>query len=117
MELVALPFHHRMAPPNFPLHKPGNSVVNRIGLAQRFSNVRMSKSVYLGTILTEKSRARTLTMTEAVSGGGVSLPPLDLTEDNIHLVLSEARIEVSFLFTVLPSSRLVRERNSEPVFN
>ncbi|KAG7573450.1 NIF system FeS cluster assembly NifU C-terminal [Arabidopsis suecica] len=100
MELVALPIHHRTTPPNCPPYKTGNQVVNRIGLALRFSNVRMRKPVYLGTILSEKSRARAraLTTAEAVSGGGVSLPPLDLTEDNIHLVLSEARIELAQLF-------------------
>ncbi|CAH8264568.1 unnamed protein product [Arabidopsis lyrata] len=98
MELVALPIHHRTGLSKFPPLKTGYPLVNRIGLALRFSNVRMRKPVYLGTILTKKSRARTLTTTEAVSGGGVSLPPLDLTEDNIHLVLSEARIELAQLF-------------------
>ncbi|AEC08795.1 putative Fe-S cluster assembly domain superfamily [Arabidopsis thaliana] len=98
MELVSLPIHHRTAPPNFPPLETGNPVANRIGQALRFSNVRMRKPAYLGTILSEKSRARTLTTAEAVSGSGVSLPPLDLTEDNIHLVLSEARIELAQLF-------------------
>ncbi|XP_010509920.1 PREDICTED: uncharacterized protein LOC104786259 [Camelina sativa] len=98
MGLVALPINHRTAPPDFSPHKTVNSVFNSIGLAVRFNNVKTRKPVYLGTILTEKSRARTLTTAEAVSGGGVSLPPLDLTEDNIHLVLSEARIELAQLF-------------------
>lgn len=110
MELVALPINHRTAPPKFPPHKTGNPIVNRIGLALRFSNVIMRKPVFLGTILSEKSRARALTTAEAVSGGGVSLPPLDLTEDNIQLVLSEARIEVSIFLTILANSRLVQER-------
>lgn len=98
MELVALPYHHRTSPPEFPPHITGNSVANRIGLALRFSNVRMRKSVSSGTILAEKSRARTLTTAEAVSGSGATLPPLDLTEDNIHLVLSDARVEVTVFF-------------------
>ncbi|EOA28023.1 hypothetical protein CARUB_v10024199mg [Capsella rubella] len=98
MELVALPINHRTAPPSFPPHKIWNPVSNRIVLAIRFNNVRMRKPVYLGTFLSEKPIARTLTTAEAVSGGGVSLPPLDLTEDNIHLVLSEARIELAQLF-------------------
>lgn len=108
MELVAFPYHHRMAPPDFPPHKTGKLV----GFPLRFRNVRMRKAVYLGTILAEKSRARTLTTVEAVSGGGAPLPPLDLTEDNIHLVLSEARVEVSFFSSsfCLANSRLVRER-------
>ncbi|XP_010469511.1 PREDICTED: uncharacterized protein LOC104749555 [Camelina sativa] len=98
MGLVALPINHRTAPPHFQPHKTVNSVSYCIGLALRFRNVSMRKPVYLGMILSEKSRARTLTTAEAVSGGGVSLPPLDLTEDNIHLVLSEARIELAQLF-------------------
>ncbi|KAL1206135.1 hypothetical protein V5N11_020360 [Cardamine amara subsp. amara] len=98
MELVAFPYHHRTALPDFLPHITGNLVANRIGLALRFSNVRMRKPVYLGTILAEKSRARTLTTAEAVSGSGATLPPLDLTEDNIHLVLSDARVELAQLF-------------------
>ncbi|CAH2059660.1 unnamed protein product [Thlaspi arvense] len=98
MEVVAFPYQHRTAPPDLPPHKTGKSVVNQIGLALRFRNVRMRKPTYEGTILTKKSRARTLTTAEAVSGGGVSLPPLDLTEDNIRLVLSEARVELAQLF-------------------
>ncbi|ESQ51907.1 hypothetical protein EUTSA_v10017331mg [Eutrema salsugineum] len=98
MEVVAFPYHHRTAPPSLQPNQTGNSLVNRNGLTLRFSNVRMRKLTYDGTTLAEKSRARTLTTVEAVSGGGVSLPPLDLTEDNIRLVLSEARIELAQLF-------------------
>ncbi|CAA7049449.1 unnamed protein product [Microthlaspi erraticum] len=98
MELVAFPYQHRTAPTEFPALKTGKLVVNRNGLGLRFSNVRTTKSTYGGMILAEKSRARTLTTVEAVSGGGVSLPPLDLTEDNIRLVLSDARVELAQLF-------------------
>lgn len=101
MELVVFPYHHRTAPPDFPQLKTGKLVVNRNGLALRFSYVRTTESTYGGMILAEKSRARTLTTTAAVSGGGVSLPPLDLTEDNIRLVLSDARVEVSIFFCPL----------------
>ncbi|KAF8108805.1 hypothetical protein N665_0104s0120 [Sinapis alba] len=58
----------------------------------------MTKLTYEGMILVETSRTRTLTTTKAVSGGGVSLPPLDLMEDNIRLVLSEASVELAQLF-------------------
>ncbi|KFK31077.1 hypothetical protein AALP_AA6G065200 [Arabis alpina] len=98
MELVAFPYHHRTAPPDFPPLKTGKSLVNRNGFTQQFNNVKMRKPVYLGTIFAEKSRTRTLTTVEAVSGAGTPLPPLDLTEDNIHLVLSEARVELAQLF-------------------
>uniref|UniRef100_A0A1J3D728 Uncharacterized protein n=1 Tax=Noccaea caerulescens TaxID=107243 RepID=A0A1J3D728_NOCCA len=98
MELVVFPYHHRTAPPDFPQLETGKLVVNRNGLALRFSNVRKTESTYGGMILAEKSIARTLTTTAAVSGGGVSLPPLDLTEDNIRLVLSDARVELAQLF-------------------
>ncbi|VVB07300.1 unnamed protein product [Arabis nemorensis] len=94
MELVAFPYHHRTAPPDFPPLKTGKLV----GLSLRFRNVRIRKTEYSGTIFTEKSKARTVTTVEAVTGAGTPLPPLDLTEDNIHLVLSEARVELAQLF-------------------
>lgn len=98
MEVVAFPYHHRTPPPDFASRETGKSAVNRSVLALRFRNVRMIKLTYEGMILAETPRARTLTTVKAVSGGGVSLPPLDLTEDNIRLVLSEARVEVRFFF-------------------
>ncbi|CAH8331473.1 unnamed protein product [Eruca vesicaria subsp. sativa] len=96
MEVVAFPYHHRTPPPDFPSRETGKLAVNRSVLPLRFSNVRMTKLTYEGIILTQKSRK--LTVVEAVSGGGVSLPPLDLTEDNIRLVLTEARVELAQLF-------------------
>ncbi|XP_022735020.1 uncharacterized protein LOC111288404 [Durio zibethinus] len=35
---------------------------------------------------------------EAAASGGVPLPPLDLTEENIELVLADARVELAQLF-------------------
>ncbi|KAF2567607.1 hypothetical protein F2Q68_00027876 [Brassica cretica] len=98
MEVVAFPYHHRTPPPDFASRETGKSAVNRSVLALRFRNVRMTKLTYEGMILAETPRARTPTTVKAVSGGGVSLPPLDLTEDNIRLVLSEARVELAQLF-------------------
>ncbi|KAJ0259865.1 Uncharacterized protein HA466_0061600 [Hirschfeldia incana] len=97
MEVVAFPHHHRTPPPDFPSRETGKPAVNRRSVvALRFRNVRMTKLTYEGIILTQKPR--TLTAVEAVSGGGASLPPLDLTEDNIRLVLTEARVELAQLF-------------------
>ncbi|CAN7061632.1 hypothetical protein IGI04_016506 [Brassica rapa subsp. trilocularis] len=98
MEVVAFPYHHRTPPPDFASRETGKSAVNRSVLALRFRYVRMTKLTYEGMILAETPRSRTLTTVKAVSGGGVSLPPLDLTEDNIRLVLSEARVELAQLF-------------------
>ncbi|KAJ4903486.1 hypothetical protein Rs2_17437 [Raphanus sativus] len=96
MEVVAFPYHHRTPLPDFPSRETGKPAVNRSVLALQFRNVGMTKLTYEGIILTQKSR--TLTAVGAVSGGGTSLPPLDLTEDNIRLVLTEARVELAQLF-------------------
>uniref|UniRef100_A0A2P2KKI5 Glycosyltransferase family 14 family protein n=1 Tax=Rhizophora mucronata TaxID=61149 RepID=A0A2P2KKI5_RHIMU len=49
-------------------------------------------------------RPSALTMVAASATGGVPLPPLDLTEDNVRQVLADARVEASELSSLLSSS-------------
>ncbi|KAJ8768472.1 hypothetical protein K2173_021625 [Erythroxylum novogranatense] len=44
------------------------------------------------------NRRKSSTLTTVAAGGGVPLPPLDLTEDNVREVLADARVEFGQVF-------------------
>ncbi|KAL5848678.1 hypothetical protein ACOSQ3_006729 [Xanthoceras sorbifolium] len=49
-------------------------------------------------LLTRNDSRRLLATRTAATPGGVPLPPLDLTEDNVRQVLADARVEFAQLF-------------------
>ncbi|XP_010542974.1 PREDICTED: uncharacterized protein LOC104816015 [Tarenaya hassleriana] len=95
MEPVALPYHHhRIALP----HKTAPVYLNPPEFSPRFSNVAVRKPASVITIRAKPGTRRRTASEATIGGGGAPPPPLDLTEDNIRLVLSDARVELAQLF-------------------
>lgn len=63
------------------------------------------------------NRRSSKSVVKAAASGGVPLPPLDLTEDNIQLVLADARVEACIMYIldlfISSSSLLLQTGNVE----
>ncbi|PPS18289.1 hypothetical protein GOBAR_AA02293 [Gossypium barbadense] len=78
---------------------PGGLISGRARPRSRPAGVKLQQqrpsSINIHIISRISSQSKSLRPLKAASGGGVPLPPLDLTEENIELVLADARVEAS----------------------
>ncbi|KAB2062100.1 hypothetical protein ERO13_A10G120700v2 [Gossypium hirsutum] len=81
---------------------PGGLISGRARPRSRPAGVKLQQqrpsSINIHIISRISSQSKSLRPLKAASGGGVPLPPLDLTEENIELVLADARVELAQLF-------------------
>ncbi|KAJ9182377.1 hypothetical protein P3X46_006379 [Hevea brasiliensis] len=65
---------------------------------RRSSSLKLEMLPLLRSNTRSHRKSASLTIVAAAAGGGVRLPPLDLTEDNVRQVLADARLEFGQLF-------------------
>ncbi|PPD99468.1 hypothetical protein GOBAR_DD03514 [Gossypium barbadense] len=79
---------------------PGGLISGRVRPRSRPAGVKLQQqrpsSINIHIISRISSQSKSLGPLKAASGGGVPLPPLDLTEENIELVLADSRLAQLF---------------------
>ena len=71
--------------------RPRTRLPAKVGLQQQRPAAR---NIHI-TSWRSSSSSKSVWAVKAAASGGVPLPPLDLTEENIKLVLADARVEAS----------------------